>query len=83
LRLVLRNHLIIQFQWVQALTKITEQYKDSFVPDYYNLLSRYYSENDGPFLIGNEITYADFVVYCSIDNDDRIGTLPVSKYSLP
>lgn len=62
------------------MTKVTEQYKDTFVPEYYTLLSRYYSENDGPFLIGNEITYADFVVYCSIDNDERIGTLPVSKY---
>jgi glutathione S-transferase len=61
------------------LKKVTEQYKDVFVPDYYNLLSRYYSANGGPFLLGKEITYADFAVYCSIDNDDRIGTLPVSN----
>lgn len=42
------------------------------------MISQYYSDVDGPYLLGNKITYADFAVYQSIDNDKRIGTAPVS-----
>ncbi|KAM0458903.1 hypothetical protein ACHAPV_005893 [Trichoderma viride] len=35
-----------------------------------------YAEIDGPYLLGDKITYADFAVYQSLDNDQRTGTLP-------
>lgn len=36
-----------------------------------------YAEIDGPYLLGDKITYADFAVYQSLDNDQRTGTLSV------
>jgi glutathione S-transferase len=47
------------------------------VPTYYCVLGQYYSDNDGPYLLGDKITYGDFAAYQSIDNDERTGTLPV------
>lgn len=41
-------------------------------------MAEYYAQNKGPYLLGDKITYADFAVYQSWDNDKRIGTLPVS-----
>jgi len=48
------------------------------VPTYYEVLSEYYSKQGGPYLLGDRVTYADFAVYQSIDNDEKTGTLPVS-----
>lgn len=56
---------------------MTEAYKN-YVPTYYDLLAQYYVDVAGPYLLGDRITYADFAVYQSIDNDRRTGTLPVS-----
>lgn len=53
------------------------EYKDTVVPKYYTVLGQYYSERPGPYLLGEKVTYADFAVYQSIDNDRRTGTLPV------
>jgi glutathione S-transferase len=47
------------------------------MPEYYNVVAHYYSERGGPFLLGDRITYADFAVYQSIDNSEKIGALPV------
>lgn len=60
---------------------MTEAYK-KFVPQYYALLTQYYSDTEGPYLLGDKITYVDFAVYQSIDNDTRTGTLPVSLICL-
>lgn len=57
---------------------MTDSYRQ-YVPTYYDLLAQYYSDVDGPYLLGDKITYADFAVYQSIDNDTRTGTIPVSK----
>ncbi|RFU80200.1 glutathione s-transferase chloride channel, c-terminal [Trichoderma arundinaceum] len=65
-----------RFKWVENLGKPAEEYKNSFVPKYYDILAQYYSETDGPYLLSEKITYADFAVYQSIDNDLRTGTLP-------
>jgi glutathione S-transferase len=54
---------------------VTDEYK-AFVPSYYKALDKFYAENSGPFLLGERITYADFAVYQSIDNDSQIGALP-------
>jgi glutathione S-transferase len=59
------------------LGKKDDAYKDDFVPQYYNLLGQYYNDRGGPYLLGDKVTYADFAVYQSIDNDARTGTLPV------
>lgn len=48
------------------------------MPSYYDTIAQYYAEIDGPYLLGDKITYADFAVYQSLDNDQRTGTLPVS-----
>lgn len=53
------------------------------MPSYYDTIAQYYAEIDGPYLLGDKITYADFAVYQSIDNDQRTGTLPVSIHMSP
>ncbi|KAL6804861.1 glutathione S-transferase [Trichoderma sp. SZMC 28013] len=63
-------------QWVAALKGATDDYRNKIVPEYYNVIAKYYSANNGPYLLGDRISYADFAVYQSIDNDERIGTLP-------
>ncbi|KAJ1327372.1 glutathione transferase-like protein [Microdochium nivale] len=65
--------------WVDALVKgASEDYKTKTTVEYYKLVAEYYSKNKGPYLLGDKITYADFAVYQSWDNDKRIGTLPSS-----
>jgi glutathione S-transferase len=71
-----------QAQWVASLSGITDEYKNKVLPEYYNVIAKYYSENTGPYLLGDNITYVDFAVYQSIDNDERIGALPVSRLLL-
>ena len=70
--------LTSQAQWVPQLSKKTDEYRDNFAPEYYRLLALYYTDHGGPFLLGDTITYADFAVYQSIDNDTKIGTIPAS-----
>ena len=62
----------------QLKTK-TEEYKNVTAPNFYKLLATYYEERNGPYLLGDRISYADFAVYQSIDNDEKIDTLPVSS----
>ncbi|KAL2872491.1 glutathione S-transferase [Aspergillus lucknowensis] len=69
-------HIDWRFKFVANLKGATEEYKNEVVPKYYNLLAQYYAEREGPYLLGEKITYADFAVYQSIDNERRIGTLP-------
>ncbi|KAG0157140.1 Glutathione S-transferase/chloride channel, C-terminal [Penicillium digitatum] len=61
-------------QWVANLNGASESYKKETVPAYYDLLAKY--DFDGPYLLGDKVTYADFAVYQSIDNDMRTGTIP-------
>lgn len=68
----------MQAQWVAQLSAKTEKYKNETVPEYYKLIAENYAKGGGPFLLGSKVTYADFAVYQSIDNDAKIGTLPVS-----
>ncbi|KAM0252372.1 hypothetical protein ACHAQJ_007755 [Trichoderma viride] len=63
-------------RWVASLSGVTDDYKNNFLPEYYDVIAKYYSENAGPYLLGDNITYVDFAVYQSIDNDERIGALP-------
>jgi hypothetical protein len=62
---------------VKNLSNVTDEYKKEFVPKYYSILAEFYAEHEGPFLLGERITYPDFAIYQSIDNDLQIGTLPV------
>jgi glutathione S-transferase len=55
------------------------EYKETIAPQYYDLIGRYYADREGPYLLGDEISYTDFAVYVSIDNDARTKTLPVSQ----
>jgi glutathione S-transferase len=75
-------------KWASNLSNKTDQYRDEVVPTYYSLMGQYYSDNEGPYLLGDRVTYVDFAVYQSIDNDERTGTLPVSHlfqcmYTIP
>ncbi|KAF9768019.1 hypothetical protein IL306_014736 [Fusarium sp. DS 682] len=63
-------------EWVACLSGPTEEYKEKFLPKYYDVIAQYYSDREGPYLLGNEISYADFAIYQSIDNDTRTKTLP-------
>ncbi|KAL2800263.1 hypothetical protein BJX66DRAFT_332406 [Aspergillus keveii] len=63
-------------QWVGNLKGGNNDYKNKVVPEYYNLVGQYYSEREGPYLLGDKVTYVDFAVFQSIDNDRRTGTLP-------
>ncbi|GAB1192540.1 hypothetical protein APSETT444_001732 [Aspergillus pseudonomiae] len=65
-------------QWVSNLGNVTDKFKNEYVPNYYNVLATFYAQKEGPYLLGERITYTDFVVYQSIDNDSQIGTLPAS-----
>lgn len=69
--------IFLQSRWVANLKQKTDTYKDEFVPEYYHILDQYYNDQNGPYLLGDKVTYADFAVYQSIDNDERTGTLPV------
>lgn len=73
----------IQSQWVANLKGAMESYKKEYVPGYYDLVAQYYSDVEGPYLLGDKITYADFAIYQSIDNDTRTGTIPVSAICTP
>ncbi|KAJ6786110.1 hypothetical protein PWT90_02466 [Aphanocladium album] len=63
-------------QWVAQLGTKTDKYKNETAPEYYKIVAGYYAKHGGPYLLGQTITYADFAVYQSIDNDTKIGTLP-------
>ncbi|KAH7159784.1 glutathione S-transferase [Dactylonectria estremocensis] len=63
-------------QWVNQLGGLTDEYKNEYLTKYYDIVDQYYSEQDGPYLLGDKISYADFAIYQSIDNDERIKALP-------
>ncbi|KAJ5988513.1 glutathione S-transferase [Penicillium waksmanii] len=63
-------------KWAANLGEKKPEYKDKYVPEYYSLVAQYYSDSEGPYLLGDKITYVDFAIYQSIDNDRRTGTLP-------
>jgi glutathione S-transferase len=66
-----------QAEWAANLSQASEGYRTKFLPDYYAVLAGYYGQSGGPFLLGDRVTYADFAVYQSVDNDEGIGALPV------
>ncbi|PNP37767.1 hypothetical protein TGAM01_v201309 [Trichoderma gamsii] len=70
------NYIDWRAQWVANIGNVSDEYKTKFLPNYYAAVAKYYAENKGPYLLGDKITYADFAVYQSIDNDERIGALP-------
>ncbi|KAF5023467.1 hypothetical protein F66182_4467 [Fusarium sp. NRRL 66182] len=63
-------------EWVSNLGKPSDDFKDKTVPKYYHLLAQYYADREGPYLLGDQVSYADFAVYQSIDNDTRTKTIP-------
>ncbi|RAO64956.1 uncharacterized protein BHQ10_000968 [Talaromyces amestolkiae] len=65
-----------RFQWVANLKNASDEYKNNHVPKYYKIIAHYYSQRGGPFLLGDRVTYTDFAVYQSIENDQKTGTLP-------
>ncbi|KFY43315.1 hypothetical protein V495_04020 [Pseudogymnoascus sp. VKM F-4514 (FW-929)] len=63
-------------KWAENLGKNSPEFKEKHAPAYYDLIAKYYSDHEGPYLLGDRVTYVDFAVYQSIDNDRRTGTLP-------
>jgi len=51
----------------------SQEYKTTTVPRFYSVWDRLYAQNSGPYLLGNTVTYADFVVFQALDNDEAIG----------
>ncbi|OQE90718.1 hypothetical protein PENNAL_c0011G01508 [Penicillium nalgiovense] len=62
-----------KIEWVKNIGNVTENFKNEFVPNYYSLLEGSYAQHDGPYLLGEKITYADFAIYQSIHNNIKIG----------
>jgi prostaglandin-H2 D-isomerase / glutathione transferase len=56
----------------------TDKYKNETAPAFYKQIAIYYAENNGPFLLGDKVTYVDYAVYQSLDNNEKLGILPVS-----
>ncbi|KAI8147291.1 class gamma glutathione S-transferase [Fennellomyces sp. T-0311] len=60
---------------LKALFSQDQAVKETFVnvdePKHYERFERVYGLRGGPYLMGDEITYADFLVYHNIDNDGR------------
>ncbi|KAL4911894.1 glutathione S-transferase [Aspergillus aurantiobrunneus] len=65
-------------QWVGNLGGKNPDYRTKIAPKYYAVIGKFYADTPGPYLLGDRITYADFAVYQSIDNDRRTGSLPES-----
>ncbi|KAI1069124.1 hypothetical protein LB507_006315 [Fusarium sp. FIESC RH6] len=64
-------------QWVRNLKEGPRaEYKETIAPNYYDFIGKYYADREGPYLLGDVISYTDFAVYVSIDNDARTKTLP-------
>ncbi|KAH8891184.1 hypothetical protein GQ53DRAFT_687416 [Thozetella sp. PMI_491] len=63
--------------WVANLTAKSNDYKNKTVPNYYAIFSDFYSRNtSGPYLLGDQPTYADFAVFQALDNDAVTGNAP-------
>ncbi|CAO3625737.1 unnamed protein product [Mucor hiemalis] len=53
--------------------------RDVTTPKYIDTFEKYYSVENGPYILGEKISYADFLVYHMIDDDsarDRLGDSP-------
>ncbi|GKZ16507.1 hypothetical protein AbraIFM66951_000262 [Aspergillus brasiliensis] len=62
-------------EWVSNFMHPSEKYKTESTPKYYALVGKYYAETEGPYLLGEKVTYADFAIYQIMDNDRRTGTI--------
>ncbi|KAG2208969.1 hypothetical protein INT47_011109 [Mucor saturninus] len=46
-----------------------ENHKNIVTPRYINLFEKSYAKHDGPYILGEKITYPDFLVYHLLDDD--------------
>lgn len=60
----------------------SEKYKNESTAKYYDVVGKYYAETEGPYLLGDKATYADFAIYQIMDNDRRTGTIVVCLFFL-
>lgn len=63
-------------EWVTQLSSKTDKYKNETAPAFYKQVALFYAERSGPFLLGDKVTYADYAIYQSIDNNEKLGILP-------
>jgi glutathione S-transferase len=54
------------------------EYQTTIVPEYYSVLDHYYTKNAGPYLLGDKLSYVDFVVFQSIYDNKKTGNDIVS-----
>ncbi|KAI9258866.1 class gamma glutathione S-transferase 2 [Phascolomyces articulosus] len=50
---------------------IKKNYIEKDIPKHYGRFDRVYGLNEGPYILGQEISYADFMVYHNLVNDGR------------
>jgi len=63
-------------QWVANIGNPSDTYKNETVPEFHQIFSHYYDQNpEGPYLLGKDISYADFAVFQALDNDRNIGAI--------
>ena len=67
----------VQFQWVANLSANSPDYKSTTVSGFYSIWDKLYSQNGGPYVLGDQVTYADFAVFQALDNDEAVGAAPV------
>ncbi|KAI9253400.1 glutathione S-transferase [Phascolomyces articulosus] len=67
------------FSYLKCLLGPTEEnlkeYSETQAPKHYSRFERIYGTNEGPFILGSEISYADFMVYHTIDDQKRTQDL--------
>ncbi len=52
--------------------------RNKIVPRFYGIVTDFYSRDQhGPYLLGNNPTYADFLVFQALDHDAKTGNAPV------
>ncbi|RCH95649.1 hypothetical protein CU098_001948, partial [Rhizopus stolonifer] len=53
-----------------------QNYVKTQKPKWYEMFEKYYQQNSkGPYILGDRITYMDFMVYHLIDDEESIPTL--------
>ncbi|CEJ82283.1 hypothetical protein VHEMI02359 [[Torrubiella] hemipterigena] len=65
--------------WAGALgasDEVKEAYAKKTSPQFWELVGTHYDRTTGPFLLGDDISYADFAVYQAYSDDSITKTIP-------
>ncbi|KAI9305485.1 class gamma glutathione S-transferase [Cunninghamella echinulata] len=67
------------FGWLKTIRETDEvklkEHVETVTKKYLGILNEFYGRHQGPYVLGDEITYPDFLVYHIIDDDKALGLL--------